>query len=49
MKFSAVMTAPPVCVEPRVPPVEVTRRTAECAVGSGSRGGRLETGAPHES
>ncbi|MFF8908312.1 CBS domain-containing protein [Streptomyces olivaceoviridis] len=34
MKVSEVMTAPPVCVEPRVPLAEVTRRMAEYAVGS---------------
>ncbi|MFG2884176.1 CBS domain-containing protein [Streptomyces sp. NPDC048297] len=34
MKVCEVMTAPPVCVAPRVPLVEVTRRMAECAVGS---------------
>ncbi|MFS4092981.1 cyclic nucleotide-binding/CBS domain-containing protein [Streptomyces sp. AF1A] len=34
MKVSEVMTAPPVCVEPHVPLAEVTRRMAECAVGS---------------
>ncbi|MFI9809200.1 CBS domain-containing protein [Streptomyces sp. NPDC052301] len=34
MKISEVMTVPPVCVEPRVPLVEVTRRMTEYAVGS---------------
>ncbi|MFF8594574.1 CBS domain-containing protein [Streptomyces sp. NPDC015220] len=34
MKVSEVMTAPPVCVGPRVSLAEVTRRMAECAVGS---------------
>ncbi len=34
MKVSEVMTAPPVCVAPDVSLVQVTRRMAECAVGS---------------
>ncbi|MFI9650679.1 CBS domain-containing protein [Streptomyces sp. NPDC052040] len=34
MKVSEVMTAPPVCVAPNASLVEVTRRMAECAVGS---------------
>ncbi|MGW2459788.1 CBS domain-containing protein [Streptomyces sp. NPDC001761] len=34
MKVSEVMTTPPVCVEPQVSLAEVTRRMAECAVGS---------------
>ncbi|MEV5010834.1 CBS domain-containing protein [Streptomyces sp. NPDC055692] len=34
MKVSEVMTAPAVCVPPHVSLVEVSRRMAECAVGS---------------
>ncbi|MET9903666.1 CBS domain-containing protein [Streptomyces sp. NPDC006446] len=34
MKISKVMTAPPVCVAPHVPLVEVAGHMAECAVGS---------------
>ncbi|GAA0909484.1 CBS domain-containing protein [Streptomyces thermoalcalitolerans] len=34
MKVSDVMTAPPVCVAPHDRLAEVTRRMAECAVGS---------------